>query len=92
MKRLSREAAPLQLPGSETGPQEAEGVVARAEGKFQTPEAVPWGHHSVFSLGFIKQIIPPHPRLPREKPQTPENYNSTTKITAKVKVFRNKIK
>lgn len=28
--------------------------LARAEGKFQSLEAVPWGRHSVFSLGFIK--------------------------------------
>ena len=29
--------------------------LARAEGKFQSPEAGPGGHHSVFSLGLLKQ-------------------------------------
>lgn len=31
--------------------------LARADGKFQSLEAVPWGRHSVFGLGFIKQTI-----------------------------------
>ena len=31
--------------------------LARAEGKFQSPEAGPGGHHSVFSLDFLKQTI-----------------------------------
>lgn len=40
--------------------------LAWEEEKFQSLEAGPWGCHSVFSLGFIKQIITKQPKQPLE--------------------------
>lgn len=54
--------------------------LVRAEGKFQSLEAVPWGRHRAFSLGFIKQTITKQP-----------SANNNNKNHPEVGVFRNKI-
>lgn len=55
-----------------------------AEGKFQTPEAVPWGHRGVFIPGFLKQTT----TKKKKQPQIPDNNN---KKHPTVGVFRNEI-
>lgn len=55
--RHSGQTAPLQLRcfGQARAHRKPRAWLARAEGKFQSPEAGPGGHHSVFSLGLLKQ-------------------------------------
>lgn len=47
--------------------------LAPAKGKFQSLEAVPWGCHSVFSLGFIKQTITKQPSEHNNDKNHPES-------------------
>ena len=53
--------APAARSGQARAHRKPRAWLARAEGKFQSPEAGPGGHHSVFSLGLLKQTTTKNP-------------------------------